>query len=108
MRGPGGRNLTEGPITSTLLLFSLPLLGGNLLQSLNASVNQFWVSHMLGATDITAIGNANSVMMLMMGAVFGATMAANILIAQQVGAGDLTMVKRIMGTAVFFFVLLSR
>ncbi|HEX3918631.1 MAG TPA: MATE family efflux transporter [Caulobacteraceae bacterium] len=107
MMGPGGRSLTEGPITRTLIMFSLPLMGGNLLQSLNASVNQFWVAHMLGATDIVAIGNANSVMMLMMGAVFGATMAANILIAQQVGAGDLTMVKRIMGTAVFFFVVVS-
>jgi putative MATE family efflux protein len=107
MRGPGGRSLTEGPIVSTLIMFSLPMLGGNLLQQLNVSVNQFWVAHMLGATDITAIGNANSVMMLMMGAIFGATMAANILIAQQVGAGDLTMVKRIMGTAVFFFVVVS-
>jgi putative MATE family efflux protein len=107
MTGPGGRSLTEGPIASTLILFSLPLLGGNMLQQLNVSVNQFWVAHMLGATDITAIGNANSVMMLMMGAVFGATMAANILIAQQVGAGDIKMVKRIMGTAVFFFVVVS-
>jgi putative MATE family efflux protein len=107
MGGPNQRNLTEGPIASTLILFSLPLLGGNLLQQLNVSVNQFWVAHLLGATDITAIGNANSVMMLMMGAVFGATMAANILIAQQVGAGDLTMVKRIMGTAVCFFVVVS-
>jgi putative MATE family efflux protein len=106
--GPGGgRDLTKGPITSTLIVFALPLLGGNMLQSLNASANQFWVSHMLGVTDITAIGNANSVMMLMLGAIMGATMAANILIAQQVGAGDLTMVKRIMGTAVFFFVVIS-
>ncbi|HEX3405824.1 MAG TPA: hypothetical protein VHS81_01195, partial [Caulobacteraceae bacterium] len=62
MRGPGGRNLTEGPITSTLILFSLPMLGGNILQQLNVTANQFWVAHLLGATDITAIGNANSIM----------------------------------------------
>jgi putative MATE family efflux protein len=106
--GPGGgRNLTEGPILQTLIMFSLPLMGGNLLQSLNVTANQFWVAHMLGVTDITAIGNANQVMMLMMGAVMGANMAANILIAQQVGAGDLKMVKRIMGTAVFFFFVVS-
>jgi putative MATE family efflux protein len=107
IRGGEDRRLTEGPIASTLIMFSLPLLGGNVLQQLNASANQFWVSHLLGVTDITAIGNANSVMMLMMGAIFGATMAANILIAQQVGAGDLPMVKRIMGTAVFFFFVIS-
>ena len=108
--GPGGRinpKLIEGQITSTLILFALPLLGANLLQSLNASANQFWVAHLLGTTDITAIGNANSVMFLSLSAIMGATMAANILIAQQVGAGDLTMVKRIMGTAIFFFVVVS-
>ena len=107
MRRPGEPDLTEGPIARTLFLFALPLLGGNVLQQLNVTANQFWVAHMLGVTDITAIGNANSVMMLMMGAVMGANMAANILIAQQVGAGDLKMVKRIMGTAVFFFFVMS-
>ena len=105
--GRGGRDLTKGPIASTLVMFALPLLGANILQSLNATANQFWVAHMLGVTDITAIGNANSVMFLMQGAVMGATMAANILIAQNFGAGDLPMVKRIMGTAVFFFFVVS-
>jgi putative MATE family efflux protein len=45
--------------------------------------------------------------MLAQGAIFGATMAANILIAQSVGAGDLRMVKRVMGTAISFFFVLS-
>jgi putative MATE family efflux protein len=101
------RNLTEGPIAKTLILFSLPLLGTNVLQSLNFSANQFWVAHILGVTAITAIGNANVVSMLAQGAIFGATMAANILIAQSVGAGDLRMVKRVMGTAISFFFVLS-
>src|SRR3984957_13865845 len=107
-RGPPHmkRDLTEGPIAKTLIMFSLPLLGTNALQSLNFSANQFWVAHILGVTAITAIGNANVVSMLAQGAIFGATMAANILIAQSVGAGDLRMVKRVMGTAIsFFFVL---
>src|SRR5579871_3501339 len=78
----GRRNLTEGPITSTLLLFSLPLLGGNLLQSLNAAVNQFWVGHTreLGVSAISALSNANIVMMLMLGSIYGVSMAANILV----------------------------
>ena len=110
---PGGRGgkhqreLVEGPITKTLLLFSLPVMGGNALQSLNASVNQFWVGHTLGVSAITAIGNANIVMMLMLGSLFGIGMASNILIAQAVGAGDFKMVKRVMGTAVVFFMTLA-
>ena len=105
--GHGGRDLTKGPILSTLVIFSLPMLGGNLLQSLNLTANQFWVAHLLGATDITAIGNANSVMFLMQSVIMGATMAANILIAQNFGARDFGMVKRVMGTAVFFFAVTS-
>ena len=101
------RDLTHGPITRTLLLFSLPLLGGNALQSLNGTVNQIWVSHTLGETAITALGNANIVMMLMLGSIFGVGMAGNILIAQAVGAGEPALVKRVMGTATTFFIGLS-
>ena len=100
-------DLTQGPITRTLLLFSLPLLGGNALQSLNGTVNQIWVSHPLGEAAITALGNANIVMMLMMGVIFGVGMAANILVAQAVGARDVALVKRVMGTATTFFLALS-
>lgn len=106
-RPPPRRDLTSGPVTRTLVIFSLPMLGGNVLQSLNGSVNAFWVSHSLGVTAITAIGNANIVMMLTVGVVFGIAMAANILIGQRVGAGDMPMVKRVMGTSVTFFVALS-
>lgn len=109
--GRGGphmrRDLTEGPIFKSLVLFSLPLLGSNALQSLNLTANQFWVSHLLGVTAIAAIGNSNVIGMLAQGAIFGATMAANIMIAQSVGAGDLKMVKKVMGTAISFFFVLS-
>ena len=114
-REPGGpgmaqrRKLTEGPITRTLLIFSLPMLGGNVLQTLNGTVNQFFVSHTpgLGVAAITALGNSNTLMMLMVGAVFGISMAANILIAQAVGAGDLAQAKKVMGTSIVFFITVS-
>ena len=112
--GPGGRRggkhsreLVEGPITKTLLLFSLPVLGGNVLQTLNGSVNQFWVSHTLGISAITAIANSNLVMMMMLGSIFGISMAANILVAQGVGHGDFRTVKKVMGTAITFFMSLA-
>jgi putative MATE family efflux protein len=106
-RGRQNRELIEGPITRTLVVFSLPVLGGNVLQSLNGSVNQFWVSHTLGISAITAIGNSNIVMMMMLGSIFGISMAANILVAQAVGAHDLALVKKVMGTATGFFLILA-
>jgi putative MATE family efflux protein len=109
--GPHGRrykhDLTHGPITKTLLVFSLPVLGGNVLQSLNGSVNQFWVSHTLGVSAITALANANLVMFLLLASIFGISMAANILVAQAVGAEDMPLVKKVMGTAVTFFMAMA-
>src|SRR3954451_4740357 len=87
----GGRrmpDLTSGPIGKTLILFSLPVLGSNILQSLNGSANAVWVSHVLGEAALTATSNSNQVFFLMLGAVFGVSMAANILIGQAVGARD--------------------
>ena len=107
MRPSPRRNLTEGPIGKTLFMFALPVLGGNALQSLNGTVNAFWVSHSLGVQAVTAISNANIIMMLLLGAVFGISMAANILVAQAFGAGDMPMVKRVIGTAMTFFVVMS-
>jgi putative MATE family efflux protein len=106
-RPRGRRDLTQGPITRTLLTFSLPLFGANALQSLNGTVNQIWVSHTLGEAAITALGNSNIVMMLMLAVIFGVGMAANILIGQAVGAKDLGLAKHVMGTASTFFIGLS-
>ncbi|MGH7017196.1 MAG: MATE family efflux transporter, partial [Caulobacteraceae bacterium] len=106
-RGRMGKDLTKGPITKTLILFALPLMGGNALQSLDLTVNQIWVSHTLGAAAVAALGNANIVMFLMLGGIFGVGIAANILVAQAVGARDFPLVKRVMGTTTFFFILLS-
>lgn len=100
-------NLTEGPITWNLLKFSVPLLLGTGLQTLNLSVNQFWVAHSLGETAITAIGNSNLIMMLLMGSIMGLAMIANVLVGQAVGRGDLQMVKRVVGTAVGFFAVFA-
>ncbi len=100
------RDLVEGPIGKTLFLFALPVLGGNALQNLNGTVNAFWVSHSLGVEAVTAISNANIIMMLLLGTVFGISMSANILIGQAYGAEDMRMVKRVVGTATSFFVVL--
>lgn len=103
-RGP---DLTTGPIGKTLILFALPVLGSNVLQSLNGSANAVWVSHVLGEAALTATSNANQIMFLMLGAVFGISMASNILIGQAIGGSDEALAKRVVGTSTAFFVVLS-
>lgn len=104
---PGMKDLTTGPIGKTLFLFSLPVLGSNVLHSLNGSANAIWVSHALGEAALAATVNANNIFFLLLGAVFGVTMAANLLISHAVGARDVAMVKRVVGTSTTFFLILS-
>ena len=100
-------NLTAGSIPRTLFVFALPIMLGNVLQSVNGSVNSIWVGNFLGEAALSATSNANAVIFLLLGAVFGVTMAATILIAQSVGARRPEEAKRIVGTSVSFFAVLS-
>jgi putative MATE family efflux protein len=98
------RDLTQGPIGSALLLFALPTLGSSVLQSLNGSINTFWVGHYLGEEALAATSNANMIMFLMNAFVFGFGMAATVLIGQSYGRRDIVAVRRTIGTAVGAFV----
>jgi putative MATE family efflux protein len=102
-----GLDLTAGAIAPTMVMFMLPVLGSNILQSLNGSANAFWVSHVLGEAGLTATANANQILFLTLGAVFGVSMAANIMIGQAVGARDPAQAKCVVGTCTTFFIVAS-
>ena len=104
---PQRRDLTTGPITRTLIAFTLPTLGSNLLQSLNGSINAIWVGNILGENALAATSNANMIMFLMFAALFGFGMAATILIGQAYGRRDIDTVRRIVGTATGLFLAMS-
>jgi putative MATE family efflux protein len=100
-------SLIEGSIPRVLFAFSLPILFGNILQSINGSVNSIWVGKYLGEASLAAVGNSNVVMFLLFGVMFGFSMASNIMVAQCVGANDIAEAKRVVGTGAVFFLGLS-
>lgn len=104
---PARNSLTEGSIPRALLIFSLPILFGNVLQSLNGSVNAIWVGKYLGEAALAAVGNANVIMFMLFGAMFGFSMAATVLVAQCIGAKNIDEAKRVVGTSATFFLVLS-
>lgn len=93
------RDLTEGSIAKTMLLFALPTLGSSALQSLNGSINAIWVGRFLGEEALAATANGNILMFILISFVFGFGMAATILIGQAMGRRNDTLVKKTMGTA---------
>jgi putative MATE family efflux protein len=103
----GGRDLTSGPIGTTLLAFSLPTLASSVLQSLNGSINAVWIGQFLGERALAATTNANIIMFLLIAAVFGFGMASTILIGQAMGRRDVDQVRRVLGSALGLFTIIS-
>ncbi len=101
------RSLTEGSISRRLLLFAFPILVGNVLQSLDVTVNSIWIGRYLGEAALTASSNSNTVLFLLLAAMFGASMAATILIGQYLGARRLEDAKRVVGTSTSFSMAIS-
>jgi putative MATE family efflux protein len=105
--GPLKGNLTEGPLTRTLLFFALPQLIGNVLQSLNGSINAIWVGQLLGDEALAATANSNILMFLLFALVFGFGMAATVRIGQAWGAKDVIAARRVLGAALGLTGLIS-
>src|SRR3546814_13218105 len=103
-------DLTSGPITKTLILFALPTLASNILQTLSGSVNSIWVGQFLGEAALAATANANIIMFLMFGAFFGFGMAATVPIGQSMGRGDADAARRahggLLGLSLLFSVVI--
>ncbi len=108
-RGPGrgGFDLTQGPITRTLLMFTLPTLAANVLQSLNGSINAIWVGHFLGEAALAATANATIIMFLLFSTIFGFGMAANVVVGQSMGRGDIHAARKAFGSSVGFCLVLT-
>jgi Na+-driven multidrug efflux pump len=99
--------LTTGSIPRTLFTFALPILLGNVMQSVNGSINAIWIGKYLGPAALTGANNGNIVVFLLFGAVFGITMAATIMIGRAVGAGETAEAKRVVGSSASFFFAVS-
>ena len=63
--------MTEGVIWKQLLLFSLPLLVGNLFQQLYNTVDSIVVGNFIGSQALAAVGSSNPLINLIIGMFMG-------------------------------------
>jgi len=100
-----GSDLTDGPVTPTLMRFASPLLITLCLHTLSGTWNAIWVSHVLGPNELIAVVNANVLLVIMMSMVNGFGMAAGVFVGQAIGAGDIQTAHRVVGTSITFAAL---
>lgn len=94
--------MTEGAIYKQLLLFSLPLLLGNLFQQLYNMVDSIVVGNFIGGTALAAVGAGAAVINLLIGMFTGLTTGAGVVISQFFGSGDSEKVRQSVHTAAAF------
>lgn len=82
------QDLTTGNIPGKLILFALPLLFANLLQSFYSVVDMLVVGRFTGETGLAAISNASMLSFIINSVCIGVTMGGTVLIAQYKGAKD--------------------
>ena len=93
------RDLTRGGIRKGLILFSLPLIAGNLLQQLYNIVDTWVVGRFLGNVALAAVGSAFSLMVLITSLLLGLCMGSGVVMSQMYGQGDRDGLKRAMCNA---------
>ena len=99
-------SLTEGSIFKALITLSLPIIGGNLLQTGYQLVDAFWVGR-LGANAVAAVSVSYPVNFLLISLSSGFAFAGAILVAQYYGAKNIKMVNHVAIQCLLMVLLVS-
>ncbi|MDE7260516.1 MAG: MATE family efflux transporter [Oscillospiraceae bacterium] len=101
----GATVLTEGSPWKLLLLFSLPLMMGNIFQQMYTVVDTAVVGKALGVDALAALGAVDWLNWLTLGAIQGFTQGFSILMAQRFGAEDYGRLRQTAANAIVLAVL---
>ena len=93
-------DLTEGPIFGKLLVFILPLMASNLLQTLYNAADMMVVSLSSEANAVGAIGTTGPFVNLIINLFIGFSAGANVMVARNIGAKDEEGVSRTVHTSI--------
>ena len=101
------RNLTVGTVWKKLILFALPFMLANLLQTVYTMVDAVIVGQFVGEEALAAVTNCGQLADFYMLIGMGIASAGQILIAQFVGKQDFKAVNRTIGTMFTFLAALG-
>lgn len=87
------RDLTKGRIGSTLILFALPMIAGNLLQQFYNIADTLIVGQVLGRDALAAVGSAYTLMTFLTSIFLGLCMGSGALFSIYQGRGDNASLK---------------
>ena len=95
------KTMTEGSEFRHIILFTLPLLFGNLFQQFYNIVDSIIVGRYLGKNALAAVGATGSITYLFYTLCIGLSLGTGIIIAQHFGAGNEENVKKLIANSAY-------
>ena len=82
------KDMTQGSPVRHILLFSIPLLIGNVFQQFYSMVDTIIVGRFVGVDALAAVGSTGSLVFLINGFALGLTSGFSVMVSQRFGAND--------------------
>lgn len=100
MQTSENRLMTKGNILKEIVIFSIPLLVGNLFQQMYNIIDSVIVGNYVGVDALAAVGSSAPLINMMIGLFMGFSTGAGVIISQYFGAGDEKNLKKSTNTCV--------
>lgn len=101
------KDMTTGKPLKLILLFSLPVLLGNLFQQFYNMADAIIVGRLLGEDALAAVGATGSIMFLVLFFAIGIAQGFGVLISQAYGAKDIPLLKHYVALSLLLTVIIS-
>lgn len=99
--------MTEGNIWKLLIIFSIPLVLGNLLQQMYNTADSIIVGNFVGSNGLAAVGSGTALINLIIAFSQGAAVGAGVIVSQNLGARDKQKTKLAVHTAMCIAIILG-
>lgn len=96
------KDLTQGNVTKTMLLFAYPMILGNLLQQFYNIADSFIVGNYLGSGALAAVGSAYSLMTFITSVIIGMCMGSGTVFSVWFGRNDKPQLKKSIAVSFLF------
>ena len=100
-------SLTEGPLVSSLIMFTIPFLLSNLLQTLYGTVDTLVIGNFGSTAGVSAVATGAQALSLITYFSFGLSSGATVLVSRYVGAGNDRSAAEVVGNTIIDFACLS-
>ncbi len=101
------KDLTEGNVAKQLIMFALPFMLSNLIQTLYNVVDMLIVGNFCGTASISGVNIGGQVTFVLTSIVVGLSVGGTVVIAQYLGAGERKAMNETIKTLITFLLISS-